>query len=231
MNLSGFGGGCDADWTAMKAIHQVLGFLVLVAGMLTMDIRAASDSGPAKSVVWVGIDYSLARFIGPNDFREPEAIFPGMVEAWNGLFVEERIVKLSEKLRHPVITDLRGIGEANRQANAKQVIPFGGVDDVIDKSHLSAADLASAVRGYQLTAKEGVGLVFIVDRLIKPSANGAVHVVYFDVVSRQILASERRVGKAGGFGFRNFWFGVIKRVADELRWPAALSSPSKRGSK
>lgn len=215
----------------MKILRKILGMLTLLAGLFAIEGRAASDSRDGQSVVWVGIDYSLARFIGPNDFREPEAIFPGMVEAWNGLFVQERIVKLSEKLRRPVITDLQGIGEANRKANAKQVIPFGGVEDVIDKSHLTAADLAAAVRGYSLTAKDGVGLVFIVDRLIKPSANGAVHVVFFDVATREVLSSERRIGKAGGFGFRNFWFGVIKRVADELRWPAASPSSSKRGSK
>ncbi|MBL9137327.1 MAG: hypothetical protein JNK85_15750 [Verrucomicrobiales bacterium] len=215
----------------MKVISRVVGILLLLASTAVFESEAASDTREARPVVWVGIDYSMTRFIGPNDFRDPVAIFPGMLEAWNALFVQERVEKLSERLRHPVIMDLQGLPEVNAKANSKQVIPFGGVDDVIDKSHITTADLAAAVRDYRLTAKEGVGLVFVVDRLIKPTVNGAVYVVYFDLGSREILSSERRVGKAGGFGFRNYWFGVIKKVADEIRWPAVLATPSKKGSR
>lgn len=215
----------------MMAIRRVLGLTMALLVASIAENQAASDAREARPVVWVGIDYSLARFVGPNDFRDPAAIFPGMLEAWNALFVQERMEKLSDRLRRPVMMDLQGLPEVNAKASAKQVIPFGGIDDVIDKSHITTADLAAAVRGYQLSAKEGIGLVFVVDRLIKPTANGAVQVVYFDIGSREILSAERKVGKAGGFGFRNYWFGVIKKVADDLRWPAALSSSSKRGSR
>jgi hypothetical protein len=57
-----------------------------------------------------------------------------------------------------------------------------------------------------------VAVVFIVDRLIKldKKGEGAVYVVAFDIGTREVLSSERVVGKAVGFGFRNYWFRVIK---------------------
>jgi hypothetical protein len=41
--------------------------------------------------------------------------------------------------------------------------------------------------------------------------------VFFDVSSREIIASERVVAKASGVAFRNYWFGVIKNAEPELK--------------
>jgi len=41
-------------------------------------------------------------------------------------------------------------------------------------------------------------------------AGGAVYVVYFNIETREVLFTQRKVSNAVGFGFRNYWFRVVK---------------------
>jgi hypothetical protein len=70
-----------------------------------------------------------------------------------------------------------------------------------------------------LDNKTGLGIVFIVDRLVKldKKGQGAVYVVAFDIGTREVLFSERETGRAAGFGFRNFWFRVVKDAEKGLK--------------
>ena len=79
-------------------------------------------------------------------------------------------------------------------------------------------DIAKAVKSYKMENKSGLGAVFIVDRLVKQDkkGQGAVYVVYFDVASREVLFTQRKVSNATGFGFRNYWFRVIKDAEGTL---------------
>lgn len=179
----------------------------------------------ADTVVWAGLDYTMARLIGPGDFWNPETIFPDRPESWNRLFVRERIGKLGEELGKRVIVDVEGMTRRNKDTSPKQVIPSGGPEDVIGKSHITPADIAAAVKSYKLENQTGLGLVFIVDRLVKPTANGAVYVVYFDIATRAVISAERKIGWATGNGFRNYWFGVIKKVDSELAGERPFRAP------
>jgi len=187
--------------------------------MLICGLSAFGADKPAKNplltsdkIVWAGLDYSMARMIGPGDFRNPEAIFPGMLEAWNSLFLQERIRFVEKETRKQVVTDIGGVTEANKTASAKQIVNTPGPDDTIEKSHITPEDIARAVKSYKMESKDGLGVVFIVDRLIKADKKGvgAVYVIAFDVASREVISSEREVSNAVGFGFRNYWFRVIK---------------------
>jgi hypothetical protein len=158
------------------------------------------------------VDYSHARLIGPGEFANPENIFPGMLDAWNNLVLQERLKFFEKELHKPVVVDIAGVMEVNKSAGASQIINSPGANDTIGDSHITPDAIARAVRGYQLENKSGVAVVFIVDRLIKldKKGEGAVYVVAFDIGTREVLSSERVVGKAVGFGFRNYWFRVIK---------------------
>lgn len=195
--------------------------LLTVISLITFCAVAAEQERPplmdSDTVVWAGLDYSLVRMIGPGDFEDPEAIFPKYPDSWNELFLKERIEPAGKMLKKRLVPDIGGVTEANKRASAEQIIPVGGPEDTIEKTHITQPDIEKAVRAYDLDSKEGLGLVFIVDRLIKPEGKGAVYIVFFDVASRDVISSERFIGKAGGFGFRNYWFGVIKRVERSLK--------------
>jgi len=192
---------------------------MLLFAMLTLGVCAWAADKPAKNalpaadkVVWAGVDYSHARLIGPGEFANPEGIFPGMLEAWNNLVLQERMGFLEKALGKSVVTDIAGVTKVNQSASASQIINAPGANDTIGNSHITPEIIAKAVRAYKLENPSGVAVVFIVDRLVKldKKGEGAVYVVAFDIGSREVLSSERIVSKAVGFGFRNFWFRVIK---------------------
>lgn len=174
--------------------------------------RAEGAASP-DSLVWCGLDYSKVKMIGTQDFREPEQIFPGMLTAWNGLFVKEVLPQL-EKAIPSVTTDLQAVESNNQKASAKQIDhQDGSREEMVTPSHITPEEMAKMVRSYDLKNSAGVGLVFIIDRLVKAQETGCLYVVFFDIASRKVLLSERRCEKAGGFGFRNFWFRPVKDAA------------------
>jgi hypothetical protein len=201
----------------MKKLLSLIGLLGLVPVACGASQKSLPPLMKADTVAWVGLDYALVRMVGPNDFHNPEAIFPGMLDSWNTLFVRERIQRVGDALHKTVVLDTAGMGERNRQATTRQVIATGGPEDSVDQTHIAEADIAKAVKGYHLDTKEGLALVFVVDRLVKPAQKGAVYVVFFDARTREVLSCERHIGRAGGNGFRNYWFRVIKETDGTLK--------------
>ena len=137
----------------MKKFVTILCLLTgLLATLPAAETTATPKSPPPKTdtVVWAGLDYSMVRMIGPGEFSNPETIFPGMLEAWNNLFLQERIIFVEKQIKKNVITDIGGVMEANKAATSKQIINSPGPDDTIEKSHITAQDIAKAVKSYKM---------------------------------------------------------------------------------
>jgi hypothetical protein len=196
----------------MKRILITVSLISLIAAGVS---RAQDDSTP-DTLIWCGLDYSKVKMIGTADFMHPEAIFPTMLNTWNGLFMTEMLPQL-EKMTSPVKTDLKAVEAANQKAGASQIVREDGTaDEKVKPSDITDADIAAMVKSYDLKYKQGLGLVFIMDRLVKAQETGCLYVVYFDVASRKVVHSERVCAKAGGIGFRNFWFSPIKTAVKGL---------------
>lgn len=204
-------------------MKQILLTTLLLIGLTVCAAdKTKAPPGPvaaAETIIWAGLDYSMVRMYGTSDFQSPESIFPAMLNNWNGLFIQELILHKSERLQKalgkPVKVQTEGITERNQLAKPDQVIRQDGVYS--EETHIKDTDIAAAVKSYKMTATEGVALVFIVDRLVKVEQKGAVYLVFFDVATRQVLLKERVVVKAGGMGFRNYWFRVVKDALPALK--------------
>ena len=196
-------------------MKQILIAFLLLSVSGTPAVRAADDASP-DTLVWCGLDYSKVKMIGTLDFQRPEQIFPGMLTAWNGLFMTE-MLPLLEKMTRPVRTDLKAVQERNDKAAASQIErKDGSQDEMVKPTHITEADIADIVKSYKLENDKGLGLVFVMDRLVKAQDMGCMHVVFFDVASRKVVRSERVCAKAGGIGFRNFWFKPVKEAVKQL---------------
>ncbi len=191
--------------------------LVLGINALAADKNSHPLAG-ADKVIWAGVDYSHARFIGPGEFPNADTLFPGLLDEWNNLVLQERLPFLEKELHLPVVTDINGVTEVNKSATASQIVNQPGPTDTIGESLITPDVVAQAVRSYKLQSTTGVAVVFIADRFVKlgKKGEGAVWVVVFDVGSRNVLFSERTVSKAAGFGLRNYWFRIIKNAEREL---------------
>lgn len=192
--------------------------MLLLAATAAPAVRAA-ETASANSLVWCGLDYSQVKMIGTLDFRKPEEIFPGMLLAWNGLFMAEMLPEL-EKMAKSVRTDLQAVQARNEKAGASQIErKDGSRDEMVKPTHITEAGIADIVKSYKLENDQGLGglgLVFVMDRLVKAQETGCLHVVFFDLASRKVVRSERVCAKAGGFGFRNYWFRPVKDAVKQL---------------
>ena len=215
--------------TKIVLVFAILSLVFAFSGTTKAGVPAAAAG--ADSVVWVGLDYSRVQMMGTQvDFANPEGIFPDMLNAWNGLFEEELVAKTGKKmvsrletrLGKPVVSDCEGMTAVNKKASPAQIVSKTGGKELADQSDIADKDIAAAVKAYTLKQTSGVGLVFIVDRLVKAPGKksegwGALYTVFFDIKSREILGSSRGCYKAGGFGFRNYWFRPVKDAVDELK--------------
>ncbi|RME73724.1 MAG: hypothetical protein D6785_16755 [Planctomycetota bacterium] len=189
--------------------------LILICSCKTVSYHPREISGEPH-VVWVGLDFSLVRMIGVNDFRKPKEIFPGYLEKWNNLVLKEQLDDLEDNLGKPILVDIDSVMEMNRMASADQIIRRVGTESDLMDSHITPEMLEEQIKSYKLKETDGIALVFIIDRMVKSQASSAIYIVYFDIRTRKIIYSKRGIFKAGGFGFRNYWFGCIKRAIRAL---------------
>jgi hypothetical protein len=180
---------------------------------LSLSAACAAEKNPllaAGQVVWAGVDYSQVRLIGlAEEFHDPAVI---RFEEWNKLFLDERIPIVEKLTGKQVVADADYLTTNCQVPAGAQLITTPGADDTISRTHLTPDKLAALVKGYDLKTKSGLGLVFIVDRLVKVNTKGegAVYVVAFDLATRDVVFSERVVGRGDGHGFRNYWFRIVK---------------------
>jgi hypothetical protein len=195
-----------------RALQVIAGLLVLVLPGCT----TVQPVTPADTLIWCGLDYTKVKMIGSSDFRRPEEIFPGMLEKWNDLFLREMLPKLADMA--PVVRpDTAAVYAHNENASPDQIVrEDGSYDGTVRPSEISEADIQEMVRSYQLHSNTGLGLVFVMDRLVKRHETGCMYAVFFDVGSRNVVFSTRICSKAGGGGFRNYWFNPVKQTVAKL---------------
>jgi hypothetical protein len=202
---------CLFSRSMKRSLTALVMFGLLAAGM----VRAQVTDDP-NALIWCGLDYSRVKLIGSEGFNQPAEIFPGMLVAWNSLFMREVLPDLEKKF--PSLgSDTSAVGAANDKATAKQIDREDGTrEEKVNLSHITDKEIASMVRSYKLKHEKGVGLVFVMDRLVKVQETGCLYVVFFDIGSRKVLKCERVSEKAWGIGFRNYWFRPVKSAVKKV---------------
>jgi hypothetical protein len=89
-----------------------------------------------------------------------------MPEKWNDVFIDERIEGVAASLGKSVFIDIGGVTERNKMLNTNLVIFLANPGTAIDESHITKRDIAADVQSYKMEHKSGIGLVFIVDRMV-----------------------------------------------------------------
>ena len=214
----------------MKKILTTLFLIVSVCSFANAE-KIKNTLMTSSTVVWAGLDYSMVRMVGYEttdasySFTAPKTIFPGMLEKWNQLFLDERVDAVSAALGKKVLVDIHGVTERNKTASTNQIFLSAHIGDVINEPNITPMNIIDEVRLYKMENTNGLGLVFIVDKLVESSFTarahsqncGVVYVVFFDVATRELISAERQVYEVrSGSNFRNFWFGPIKDADSSL---------------
>ena len=108
----------------MKSLFCLFLGLALSASIFASSSKPSQEHPElkAKTVVWVGLDYSLVRMYGVDGFNEEEKIFPYYPDAWNQLFLSERIKVVEKLLKKSVTVDIEAVNKENKKATSEQII-------------------------------------------------------------------------------------------------------------
>ena len=204
-----------ASW--LLAITMVL-FNVNVIAQTKADIFNGSTE-----ITWLGIDFTQAKFIGSAfQFKDAGEITNGefrdkYVPSWNQLFINEQ--KKYDVAKTVKRSEVKYAMDVTEKANNSIKGNFFS-DDPNDYKKLDEQKVANIIKNYDFQGKSGIGMLFVIDGMSKSKEEASGWVTFVDMKSKKVLLTEYKTGKAGGFGFRNYWaksFQNILKAAEKMK--------------
>jgi hypothetical protein len=183
--------------------------LLLLAVVLTLTLNAQDTKKVfgSPTLVWYGIDFTLAKMVGFGD-ESPTKIKDECFKPWNEVTIDMDLAKVFQK--NGIIKDLTGI---NKQNLARETSDLKSNDEV----KLTNEVIADRVKGLVLgQKKEGLGAFMIVESFNKTSGYATVHVVFFDIASRQVLWLKKLSAKSGGGSTLKAWTAALKDIFSQI---------------
>jgi len=191
----------------------------LLASLSLSAQKTRSDVFSSTEIVWYGLDFSKIKLIGAEGFTDPNEIKNRFFPSWNQLFLFEPdkydLKKTFKKTS--VVNELSIVEERNKLPKAEELV-------VTTPYSIDEATVEEVVKQYSGgTQKEGIGLVFVMEKFDKTTESGTMYVTFFDIATKKVLITKKLGGKAGGFGLRNYWaatyYDVLKQCAKEFpKW-------------
>ena len=177
--------------------------------------KAMSKLFDGKSkVVFLGLDFTQAKFIGTDGFQDPYKLKTYYLTNWNALLEEEY-----SKYNLPLI----GFKARHYETNTASLMVLNDeIKDIekriINGSHyLNDKMIQRSVRKYKLPHNKGVGISFVIESFNKSLEKAVIWVTFVNLNTGAMLYTERMEGEAKGFGLRNYWAGSILDVINQIK--------------
>jgi len=195
----------------MKKIFLVLFFSA--SAIFGSYAQSSADISNSTKWTWFGIDYTHCYFIMSYDFPSVSDL-ESKISAWNNLVLVEREKYLVKPFKGKTLDfSVDMVKGLNEGMDVKSRIS----NDGMLASHLESSEIQDIVNKYKIPEDlSGVGLIFIAESYNKPDEKGAYYVTFFDIASKKVLSTERMLGKASGFGLRNYWANSYYVILKEL---------------
>lgn len=177
-------------------------------------------------VTYLGIDFTLAKVLGetntdPTDMRDRQ--FPAIN---NLVITQPNKYDIADALqRQEIANDLSLVNARNKSIPVQQIKST----NLNDFGHLNTGDIVQLVSSYNFSGKTGIGLLLVVDGMSKSEKTAIVYVTFINMASKRVLLTERIEGKAGGFGFRNYWAKPIEDIFKKIKKTKYLEWKEKYG--
>jgi len=181
-------------------------------------------------IFYLGIDFTQARLIDDATANEID-IRDRQFAAINDVIVNEpKKYDLAEAFHKSYVDhDLGLVAKRNEKANAEAIKS----SNTADYHRFKEEDVNKVVSSFDFAGKSGIGLLFVVEALSKSQKAAAIWVTLVDMKTKKVLLTERmegKVGKFGGFGFKNYWAGPFKDVIDDINKKKYSEWKSKYGN-
>ena len=199
--------------------------LMFVAGITVFAQDKSDIFKSSTSVTWLGLDFSQVKFIGTaTQWKDAGDVtntdmknkyFP----SWNDLFVTEKTKYNVADAVHRM--EVQYATDVTDRMNEKITDGDFFTDDNMSYQLLTEDKISSLVKKYNFDRKKGIGLVFFVEGMSKNREQASMWATFVDMGSKKVLLTHRITGKAGGFGFRNYWakafFNGLKQLKSDYK--------------
>lgn len=200
-----------------QKLSLLFAILFLLAGTQSFS-QSLKDffSNNSIPLTYLGIDYTKNRLIN-DPGGNPADIQARLYGSMNDLVINEPDnYKIADAFNRSgeVTNDISAVTAKNGKINANDIRS----SNASDFNRLTEADIAAVVKALDLKNKDGIGLVFIMEGMMKEEKKsfGSVWVTLIDMKTKTVLMTERMEQEAAGFGFRNFWASIIKKSIIEI---------------
>jgi len=197
-------------------MNKLIVVALLFIGITISNAQSALDVFQSESMMWYGLDFSKIKLLGPESFTDPQKIKEVYFRSMNDVIVAEiKKFNLGKFFRKSsVLVNLDVVKKNNEN------ILVDGLISTDSKyiEFINRSMVEKLIKEYDCGTDNGLGLVFVMENFNKHEgqATASMLVTFFDIKSKKILLMERMVGKAGGFGFRNYWVGAVYKVLKQI---------------
>ena len=193
-----------------KMTLVLLASLFFVVNSQAQTLKEFFNNG--TPLTYLGVDFTQARVIGEpvtdaNEIRD--RFFSGIN---NVVIGEPKKYDIAGSFHTQVTSDLDAVKKRNAAISTETIKS----SNTADFSRLKTADIDKLVRGFDFGGKKGIGLLLVMDGMSKAEEAANVYVTLVDMSSKKVLLTEKVRGKAGGFGFRNYWARTIHEVLKDI---------------
>jgi hypothetical protein len=164
-------------------------------------------------VVFLGMDFTQARFIGKDKFPKVDGLKNHAIKEWNRfLATEPGKYSLKEAFK---LKDKNYYNSINYFTKRNQKIDVES--KIIDSDYsLSEDEVVKNVAEYNTFEKEGLAVSFVVESFNAKVDKAYVWVCFIDLPSNKIIYMEKMVGNGGGMGQVNFWARAMYSIVSQI---------------
>ena len=194
--------------------HLLLLFLITLTGVVSTQAQKIGNAEIKKAdhFVWFGLDFSALQCVGRAGFPDADDVVDSKVHSWNELMITEHdkfnVNKFFDKKEFHY--DLASSDRQNEKLSSEGLIV--GKAEEFDRAKIESILSNYASDEYP----SGLGLLFIVEKFDKNENKAAIHVTFFDIVTKDIVQTVKYNGDPGGFGLRNYWARSVLDVMESL---------------
>nr|AUN35639.1 hypothetical protein [uncultured bacterium] len=190
---------------------------------VTAQTKEDLTNGTAE-ITWLGMDFTQTKFIGAaSQFKDAGEITNAEMRdryatGWNQLFINEQ--KKYDVAKQVHRTEVKYAIDVTQKTNSGIKTDFFS-NDPADYMRLDASKVEALVKKYDFQGKKGIGLMFFIEGMSKGQDQASAWVAYVNMDNKTVIMSKHLTGKAGGFGFKNYWakaFYNILKDSDYKDW-------------
>ena len=179
-----------------------------------LDEKLFSEFLSDKEILWLGIDFSKAKFT-KKGFDIPQDSLRQLFNEWNLLIIsDQKKYDIRLSFRKPIMSyDLSALSKKNRSIRLSGILrEHIHLNDLLDEERIR-----HYISNIEIPQQHRFALLFIVESFDAVSKTGSVWVTVAETATRQIVLCEKFIKLPSGFGTKNYWGRIFYNILFDIK--------------